>query len=76
MSSLPIVFSDPDSPEAQALLKLAFEQHQQPFPQSGLIFKVRQSPDGSEQLVNWQLADADQVQAIALGLTLAEQGKQ
>jgi len=75
MSKLPIVFSDPDSPEAQALLKQAFEQRQQPFPQVGLIFKVSQQPDGSEQLVNWQITDAEQIQAIALGLTLAEHSK-
>ena len=75
MSTLPIVFSEPDSPEAQALLQQAYQQHQQPFPQTGLIFKVLQLPDGSEQLVNWQLANADQVQAIALGLALAEQSK-
>jgi hypothetical protein len=75
MSKLPIVFSEPDSPEAQAMLKQAFEQRQQPFPQVGLIFKVSQQPDGSEQLLNWQIADAEQIQAIALSLTLAEHGK-
>ena len=75
MSKLPIVFSEPDSPEAQAMLKQAFEQRQQPFPQVGLLFKVRQQPDGSEQMVNWQITDAEQIQAIALGMTLAEQSK-
>jgi hypothetical protein len=75
MSNIPIVFSEPDSPEAQALLKQAFEQRQQPFPQVGLLFKVSQQPDGSEQMVNWQITDAEQIQAIALGMTLAEQSK-
>ena len=73
MTIIPIVFTDPDTPEAQALLQKAFEQHSHSLPQTGLIFKVLQLPDGSEQLVNWQVADAGQVEAIALGLTVTEQ---
>ena len=73
MTVIPIVFTDPDTPEAQELLQKAYEQHVQPLPQVGIIFKVLQLPDGGEQLVNWQVADAGQVEAIALGLTVSEQ---
>jgi hypothetical protein len=73
MTVVPIVFTDADTPEAKDLLQKAYEQHSQPLPQTGIIFKVLQLPDGSEQLVNWQIADAAQVEAIALGLTVSAQ---
>jgi hypothetical protein len=72
MTVLPIVFTTPDTPEAQALLQKAFAEHSHLLPQTGLIFKVLQLPDGSEQLVNWQVADAGQIEAIALGLTVSD----
>ncbi len=73
MTVIPIVFTTPDTPEAQALLQNAYAQHTQLLPQTGIIFKVLQLPDGSEQLVNWQVADAGQIEVIALGLTVSEQ---
>jgi hypothetical protein len=73
MTIIPIVFTAPDTPEAQDLLQRAYAQHAQPLPQTGIIFKVLQLADGSEQLVNWQVADAGQIEAIALGLTISEQ---
>jgi hypothetical protein len=73
MTIIPIVFTDPDTPEAQDLLQKAYKQRALPLPQIGIIFKVLQLPDGSEQLVNWQVADAAQIEAIALGLTVSAQ---
>jgi hypothetical protein len=68
-TTLPIHFSDPDDPQAREALREAFTAES--VPQAGLIFKVRIDPDGSERLVNWQVADAQLVQAVILGMTLS-----
>jgi len=71
MNSIPITFSMPDDPTLVDLLQKACQENHQLIPQVGLIFKTRIAPDGSEQLVNWQLADASLVQSIALGLYIS-----
>jgi len=72
MSSIPVSFSSPDDPALHDLLQQACQANLQVIPQVGLIFKTRIAADGSEQLVNWQLADASLVQSIALGLYVSD----
>ena len=72
MNNLPISFSMPDDPALHDLLQQACQTNLQVIPQVGLIFKTRGAADGSEQLVNWQLADASLVRSIALGLYVSD----
>jgi len=72
MNNLLISFSMPDDPTLYDLLQQACQANLHIIPQVGLIFKTRVAADGSEQLVNWQLADASLVRSIALGLYVSD----
>jgi hypothetical protein len=75
MSNLPVIFSDPDNPEALAALHTAFEtQRQQNFPIIGMLFKVVIAEGGTEQLVNWEVVDSKLIESLALGLAISQTG--
>ncbi len=70
--SCPIIFHEPDS---QAALE-AWARAMQPIPPGvpviALAFKVVQSPDGEEELVNYEFTDPDLLRSLALVLSVSK----
>jgi len=66
-------FPDPDSDSAAQALRSALSSSAAlgAFPKTGIILKVKEGQDGSEELVNWTLADPSLIEMIALMLSVA-----
>ncbi len=68
--SLPIVFPKPDSESAREAFAHAYQAIPEGVPVVGLVFKVVQTADDDETLVNFRFADADLLRSLALILSL------
>ncbi len=66
--SIPVNFLKPDSETTPDKLARAAQTIPEGVPVVGLILKILQTPDGEEQLVNFEFADPDYVRALALAL--------
>jgi hypothetical protein len=67
LSTLPIVFLDPDSEAAQAALAQALQSIPQSAIVLGLIVKVVRNAD-RERIVNWEFAAPETLKSLALVL--------
>jgi hypothetical protein len=75
LPSSSINFPYPDGSEQIEALRVVLESALEQIgalPPTGLILKVRQGERG-EEIVNWTLADSQDIETIAAGLSVAEQ---
>ncbi len=66
---IPITFFNPDHESAREALAGAIHRIPEGIPIIGLVFKVCQTPEGEEKLVNYEFADPDLIRSLALVLT-------